>query len=175
MLRKLATAIESNQLTSPGEASRIAQDIEAKAFAAANCETDYQQGIAHHLAQIFSQSKSGPDSESPDSTTWQEPPSGQPAHSSPDSSGGKTAEGPHFPSDTTLNCFQVLKGLLNVILNCHCDLLDLWNRWPVVHDSDPQLKCSATLSNTFTFELIKLISRDRKISLDRFSAKYRAK
>ena len=111
MLRKLATAIESNQLTSPGEASRIAQDIEAKAFAAANCESDYQMGIAHHLAQIFSQSKSGPDSESPDSTTWQEPPSGQPAHSSPDSSGGKTTEGPHFPSDTTLNCFQVLKGL----------------------------------------------------------------
>ena len=107
MLRKLATAIESNQLTSPGEASRIAQDIEAKAFAAASGETDYQMGIAHHLAQIFSQSKAGPDSESPDSTTWQEPPSGQPAHSSPDSSGAKTAEGPHFPSDTTLNCFQV--------------------------------------------------------------------
>ena len=108
MLRKLATAIESNQLTSPGEASRIAQDIEAKAFAAASGETDYQMGIAHHLAQIFSQAKAGPDSESPDSTTWQEPPSGQPAHSSPDSSGAKTAEGPHFPSDTTLNCFQVV-------------------------------------------------------------------
>ena len=116
MLRKLATAIESNQLTSPGEASRIAQEIEQKAFVAASGETDYKMGIAHHLAQIFSQSKAGqagPDSESPDSTTWQEPPSGQPAHSSPDSSGAKTAEGSHFPSDTTLNCFQVVNYIFN--------------------------------------------------------------
>ena len=59
MLRKLATAIESNQLTSPGEASRIAQDIEQKAFLVAMGETDYKMGIAHHLAQIFSQSKAG--------------------------------------------------------------------------------------------------------------------
>ena len=59
MLRKLATAIESNQLTSPGEASRIAQDIEQKAFLVAMGETEYKMGIAHHLAQIFSQSKAG--------------------------------------------------------------------------------------------------------------------
>ena len=52
------------------------------------------------------------------------------------------------------------------------NLLKLWNRWPVVHDSDPQLKCSGRLSNTFTFELIKLISRDRKITWQISAAKY---
>ena len=106
MLRKLSTAIESNQHISPGEASKIAHDIETKAFGVSRGETEYKMGIAHHLAQIFSQFKAGPDSGSPDSTTWQEQAPGQPAHSSPDSSQTKT-EGAHFPSDTTLNCFQV--------------------------------------------------------------------
>ena len=127
MLRKLSTAIESSQTISSPEASKLAHQIENKAFSVAGSLSEYQTGIAHHLAKIFSQSKAAAAAQTedvPDSTTWQDQ-GCAPSNSSPDSSqsfcaapaGGQPAppaansnksEGaPHFPSDTTLNCFQV--------------------------------------------------------------------
>ena len=129
MLRKLSTAIESSQTIPPTEAAKLAHQIENKAFSVAGSLSDYQTGIAHHLAKIFSQSKAAAaqvnPEEVPDSTTWQDQ-GCAPSNSSPDSSqsysmapaaagqpaqpagsSSKSEGGPHFPSDTTLNCFQV--------------------------------------------------------------------
>ena len=65
--------------------------------------------------QIFAKSgvgcEAGQGGEAPDSTTWQQEGAGQATNTSPDSSQSfakqpDTAQ-QHFPSDTTLNCFQV--------------------------------------------------------------------
>ena len=115
MLRKLSTAIESNNMSVP-EAFKLANEIENKAFAVANSEADYTSKIALHLAKIFSQSKAASAQSEvgdtcPDSTTWQDQTSGQPSNSSPDSSQSyKPESSSHFQSDTTLNCFQVRGG-----------------------------------------------------------------
>ena len=123
MLRKLSTAIESNNIPAQA-ATKLAHDIELKAFGVANSENEYKSEIAHHLAKIFSsQSKTTDQSDTcPDSTTWQEPASGQPPNSSPDSSfNNDNAAGSHFQSDATLNCFQVCTAfLLNNILQFPC-------------------------------------------------------
>ena len=113
-MRKLTTAIESSQNISSGEASKMANDIENKAFANADKEPVYMHSIAQHLAKIFSQSKAN--EETPDSTTWQDQPSGA-SNSSPDSSQSSAptsstttitkSDNSHFQTDTTLNCFQV--------------------------------------------------------------------
>jgi len=113
LLRKLSTAIEQSQKISPNEASKMANDIESKAFAIADTEEAYMHSIAQHLAKIFSQSKAS--EETPDSTTWQDQPSGAP-NSSPDSSQSSAptsstttitkSENSHFQTDTTLHCFQ---------------------------------------------------------------------
>ena len=114
ILRKLSTAIETSQNISTSEASKMANDIENKAFTSAETETAYMHSIAQHLAKIFSQSKANEDT--PDSTTWQDQPGGAP-NSSPDSSQSSAtasstttitkSENSHFQTDTTLNCFQV--------------------------------------------------------------------
>ena len=114
LLRKLSTAIEQSQKISSNEASKMANDIESKAFSSADTEEAYMHSIAQHLAKIFSQSKAN--EETPDSTTWQGQPSGAP-NSSPDSSQSSApasstttitkSENSHFQNDTTLNCFQV--------------------------------------------------------------------
>ena len=117
MLRKLSMAIESNQEISGGDASKLASEIESKAFGLASSETTYMHSIAQHLAKIFSQSKVRQQvEESPDSTSWQDQTCG-PANSSPDSSQtpAKT-ESSHFPSDTTRHCFQVSPILLGLII-----------------------------------------------------------
>lgn len=113
LLRKLSTAIEQSQKISSNEASKMANDIESKAFSSADTEDAYMHSIAQHLAKIFSQSKAN--EETPDSTTWQDQPSGAP-NSSPDSSQSSApasstttitkSENSHFQTDTTLNCFQ---------------------------------------------------------------------
>lgn len=113
LLRKLSTAIEQSQKISTIEASKMADDIENKAFTSADTEEAYKYSIAQHLAKIFSQSKGN--EETPDSTTWQDQPSGAP-NSSPDSSQSSApasstttiakSENSHFQTDTTLNCFQ---------------------------------------------------------------------
>ena len=114
MLRKLSMAIESNQEISGVDASKLASEIENKAFGLASSETTYMHSIAQHLAKIFSQSKGRQQGEeTPDSTSWAEQNPGA-ANSSPDSSQNTVkAEGSHFPSDTTRH-FQVRRGYLGV-------------------------------------------------------------
>ena len=118
MLRKLSTAIESNQEISGGDASKLAGVIENKAFAGANSETTYMHSIAQHLAKIFSQNKAKAGAEeSPDSTSWPEQTNAV-SNSSPDSSqtfppapqSTANPDNSHFPSDTTRHCFQVSRG-----------------------------------------------------------------
>ena len=115
MLRKLSTAIESNQEISGGDASKLASVIENKAFGGANSETTYMHSIAQHLAKIFSQNKAKAGAEeSPDSTSWPEQTNAV-SNSSPDSSqtfppapqSTANTDNSHFPSDTTRHCFQV--------------------------------------------------------------------
>ena len=118
MLRKLSTAIESNQEISGGDASKLAGAIENKAFAGANSETTYMHSIAQHLAKIFSQNKAKAGAEeSPDSTSWPEQTAAV-SNCSPDSSqtfppaaqSSANTDNSHFPSDTTRHCFQVSRG-----------------------------------------------------------------
>ena len=104
-LSRLSKALETSaNINSAEAASRMAGDIEEKAFQSADTEADYANNIAVQLARIFSQqSKGGEGSSSnrPDSTSWQEE-STAPSSTSPD-----YATSTHFPNDTTLN-FQVI-------------------------------------------------------------------
>ena len=108
-LSRLSKALETSaNINSAEAASRMAGDIEEKAFQSADTEAAYANNIAVQLARIFSQQSKGSQqgaegsSSRPDSTSWKEEPQAAPSSTSPDY-GANT----HFPTDTTLN-FQVI-------------------------------------------------------------------
>jgi len=100
-LSRLSKALETSaNINSAEAASRMAGDIEEKAFQSADTEVAYANNIAVQLARIFSQQSKGEGSTSrPDSTSWQEE-STAPSSTSPDYGTNTQA---HFPTDTTLN------------------------------------------------------------------------
>ena len=108
-LSRLSKALETSANLNSGEAaSRMAGDIEEKAFQSADTEAAYANNIAVQLARIFSQQSKGEggsgSTSRPDSTSWQDE-STAPSSTSPDY--GINTQPAHFPTDTTLN-FQVI-------------------------------------------------------------------
>jgi hypothetical protein len=108
-MSRLRKALETSaNINSAEAASRMAGEIEEKAFQSADTEAAYANNIAVQLARIFSQQSRGGHQQGggesrPDSTSWKEEPQAAPNSTSPDF-GANT----HFPSDTTLN-FQVIQ------------------------------------------------------------------
>ena len=120
-LSRLSKALETSaNINSAEAASRMAGDIEEKAFQSADTEATYTNNIAVQLARIFSQQSKGgqqgggeglTSTNRPDSTSWPEE-SAAPSSTSPDYGANGQA---HFPNDTTLN-FQV--NLFDPITRC---------------------------------------------------------
>ena len=120
-LSRLSKALETSaNINSAEAASRMAGEIEEKAFQSADTEATYTNNIAVQLARIFSQQSKGgqqgggeglTSTNRPDSTSWPEE-SAAPSSTSPDYGANGQA---HFPNDTTLN-FQV--NLFDPITRC---------------------------------------------------------
>ena len=120
-LSRLSKALETSaNINSAEAASRMAGEIEEKAFQSADTEATYTNNIAVQLARIFSQQSKGgqqgggeglTSTNRPDSTSWPEE-SAAPSSTSPDYGTNGQA---HFPNDTTLN-FQV--NLFDPITRC---------------------------------------------------------